>query len=204
MKSTAADSMTMIYEITGTGANEPPINLFKVGKSSGILWVTKAVDREETEEYTLTVHATSNNRDYTEKPVQLVIKVLDQNDNKPRCTQNPYTGEVLERAKPNTPVMQVTAEDLDDPTSSNSIVRYKLLKQEPNSGVFHIDQTTGVISLALMGILDRETDAVYNLAVEAADMDGHGLSSTCMVAIKITDSNDHRPLFSQEYVTSFF
>ncbi|NP_001352785.1 uncharacterized protein LOC793186 precursor [Danio rerio] len=199
MKSTAADSMTMIYEITGTGANEPPINLFKVGKSSGILWVTKAVDREETEEYTLTVHATSNNRDYTEKPVQLVIKVLDQNDNKPRCTQNPYTGEVLERAKPNTPVMQVTAEDLDDPTSSNSIVRYKLLKQEPNSGVFHIDQTTGVISLALMGILDRETDAVYNLAVEAADMDGHGLSSTCMVAIKITDSNDHRPLFSQEY-----
>lgn len=53
MKSTAPDSMIMIYEITGAGANEPPINLFKVDKYSGMLWVTKAVDREETEEYTV-------------------------------------------------------------------------------------------------------------------------------------------------------
>lgn len=50
----------------------------------------------------------------------------------------------------------MSAEDLDDPKTFNAIVRYKLVRQEPNDGVFHIDPTNGVISLASMGILDRE------------------------------------------------
>ncbi len=44
---------------------------------------------------------------------------------------------------------------------------------------------------------------MYKLAVEAADMDGHGLSSTCVVIIKITDSNDHAPKFSHGKVSAF-
>lgn len=51
MKSTVADSMKMIYKITGAGADQPPEGLFKVDKYSGMLWVTKYLDREETEEY---------------------------------------------------------------------------------------------------------------------------------------------------------
>ncbi|KAK7160515.1 hypothetical protein R3I93_008226 [Phoxinus phoxinus] len=197
MKSTAADSMKMIYKITGAGADQPPEGLFKVDKYSGMFWVTKNLDREETEEYVLTTHASAEDQDYTETPVQLTIKVLDQNDHKPFCSQNPFMGEVLERAKQNVPLIQVTAEDLDDPKTLNAIVRYKLVRQDPNVGAFRIDPTNGVISLASMGILDRENHTVYTLDVEAADMDGHGLSSTCMVTIIITDSNDHAPKFSK-------
>lgn len=51
MKSTAADSIKMIYKITGAGADQPPKGLFTVEKISGLLWVTKSLDREETEEY---------------------------------------------------------------------------------------------------------------------------------------------------------
>lgn len=54
------------------------------------------------------------------------------------------------------PVIQVTAKDIDDPETGNAIVRYKLVSQKPNGGVFHIDPASGVISLATMGILDRE------------------------------------------------
>lgn len=54
------------------------------------------------------------------------------------------------------PIIQVTAEDLDDPKTLNAIVRYKLERQDPNVGAFRIDPTNGVISLASMGILDRE------------------------------------------------
>lgn len=53
-------------------------------------------------------------------------------------------------------IIQVTAEDLDDPETFNAMVRYKLVRQEPNGGVFHIDPTSGVISLASVGVLDRE------------------------------------------------
>ncbi|XP_077050186.1 B-cadherin [Siphateles boraxobius] len=202
MKSTAADSMKMIYKITGAGADQPPEGLFKVDKYSGMLWVTKYLDREETKEYVLTTHASAEDQDYTETPVQLTIKVLDQNDHKPFCTQNPFMGEVLERAKLNVPLIQVTAEDLDDPRTLNAIVRYKLVTQDPSIGAFRIDPTNGVISLASMGILDRENHTVYTLDVEAADMDGHGLSSTCMVTIIITDSNDHAPKFSKRTYAS--
>uniref|UniRef100_A0A8C1G016 Cadherin-1 n=1 Tax=Cyprinus carpio TaxID=7962 RepID=A0A8C1G016_CYPCA len=195
MKSTAADSIKMIYKITGAGADQPPKGLFTVEKISGLLWVTKSLDREETEEYILTTHASAWDQSYIEIPVKLTIKIIDQNDNKPLCTQDPFMGEIPERAKLNEPIIQVTAKDIDDPETANGIVRYKLVR--PNSGVFHIDPASGVISLATMGILDRENQTVYELAVEAADMDGHGLSSTCMVIIKITDSNDHAPRFSQ-------
>uniref|UniRef100_A0A673G8I1 Cadherin-1 n=1 Tax=Sinocyclocheilus rhinocerous TaxID=307959 RepID=A0A673G8I1_9TELE len=199
MKSTAAASINaaLIYKITGPGADQPPKGLFRVDKYSGMLWVTKGLDREETEEYTITIHASAEDQSYTETPVKLTIKVIDQNDNKPLCTQNPFMGEVLERAKQYVPVIQVTAKDIDDPETANGVVRYKLVRQEPIGGVFRIDPASGVISLATRGVLDRETQTVYKLAVEAADMDGHGLSSTCVVIINITDSNDHAPKFSQ-------
>ncbi|XP_043120152.1 B-cadherin-like [Puntigrus tetrazona] len=197
MKSTAADSKTMIYRITGAGADQPPIGLFTVDKRTGWLWVTKSLDREETALYVLTTHASAKDQSYNETSVRLTIKVIDQNDNKPLCTQDPFMGQVPERAKQNATVIKVTAKDIDDPETANGIVRYKLVKTQPNGGLFHIDPDSGVISLAAIGVLDRENQAVYSLAVEAADMDGHGLSSTCMVIIRITDSNDHAPKFSQ-------
>ncbi|XP_051952764.1 B-cadherin-like [Xyrauchen texanus] len=202
MKSTAAKSMKMIYKITGAGADLPPRGLFIVNKYSGMLSVTKELDREETQQYVLTTHASAEGQDYIETPINIIIKVIDQNDNRPVCTQNPFTGNVLERAKQNVPVTQVTADDLDDPETENSIIRYKLVRQEPIGGVFHIDPVSGVISLASFGTLDRETNPVHTLAVKAADMDGQGLSSTCTVVIHVTDSNDHAPSFSQKTYAS--
>lgn len=52
--------------------------------------------------------------------------------------------------------MQVSAKDLDDPNTFNGIVRYKLVGQEPRGDAFRIDPVTGNISLASVGILDRE------------------------------------------------
>uniref|UniRef100_A0A673N6L6 Cadherin-1 n=1 Tax=Sinocyclocheilus rhinocerous TaxID=307959 RepID=A0A673N6L6_9TELE len=146
----------MIYKITGAGAGQPPKGLFTVDKYTGKLWVTKSLDREETEEYILTTHASAQDQSFIETPVKLTIKVIDQNDNKPLCTQDHFMGEVPERAKQNEPIIQVMAKYTDDPETANGIVRYKLVRQEPNRGVFHIDPASGVIGLATMGILDRE------------------------------------------------
>ncbi|KAI7802358.1 B-cadherin-like [Triplophysa rosa] len=197
MKSTAADLMKMVYYVTGPGADQPPVGLFKVHRHSGMLSVTDKLDREETKEYILTIHGSAESENYIEKPAEIIINIIDQNDNAPVCTHNPFRGEVPERSKPNVFVVQVSAKDLDDPNTFNGIVRYKLVGQEPSGDAFHIDPVTGNISLASFGILDRETYPLYKLHVEAADLEGRGFSSTCMVIIKVTDSNDHAPRFSQ-------
>lgn len=54
------------------------------------------------------------------------------------------------------------AKDIDDLETANGIVRYKLVRQEPTGGVFRIDPASGVITLATIGILDRE---VINLCL---------------------------------------
>lgn len=53
-------------------------------------------------------------------------------------------------------VVQVLAMDQDDPNTYNSVVRYKLVGQEPSGDAFHIDPVTGNISVASVGVLDRE------------------------------------------------
>ncbi len=47
----------------------------------------------------LTTHASTQDQSFIETPVKLTIKVIDQNDNKPLCIQDPFMGEVPERAK---------------------------------------------------------------------------------------------------------
>lgn len=47
----------------------------------------------------LTTHASAWDQSYIEIPVKLTIKIIDQNDNKPLCTQDPFMGEIPERAK---------------------------------------------------------------------------------------------------------
>lgn len=61
MKSTAADLMKMVYYVTGPGADQAPVGLFKVHRYSGMLSVTDKLDREETKEYIVSHLSCSQN-----------------------------------------------------------------------------------------------------------------------------------------------
>ncbi|KAM5263723.1 cadherin-1 isoform 2-T2 [Ctenodactylus gundi] len=198
IKSNRDKETKVFYSITGQGADAPPVGVFTVEKETGWLLVTTPLDREKIANYTLFSHAVSSNGDAVEDPMEILITVTDQNDNKPVFIQEVFEGSVLESALPGTPVMQISATDADDPNTYNADVYYSILSQEPplpHEHMFTINRVTGIISVFTTG-LDREHVPTYTLVVQAADLRGEGLSTTGKAVITVTDVNDNPPIFN--------
>ncbi|KAM5138145.1 EP-cadherin-like [Mantella aurantiaca] len=190
-------NVKIFYSITGQGADTPPVGVFIIEKETGTLLVTGPLDRETYASYNLQSHAVSESGQQVEEPMDILIDVIDQNDNRPKFTEEIFRGFVREGVQPGTPVMNVTATDDDDPSTANAILGYSILKQTPEDpmpGLFTINSVSGLISVIVAG-LDREKVQEYTLIVQAADMEGNGLTTTATAVIQITDSNDNAPVF---------
>ncbi|XP_036040554.1 cadherin-4 isoform X2 [Onychomys torridus] len=193
------------YSITGVGADQPPMEVFSIDSMSGRMYVTRPMDREERASYHLRAHAVDMNGNKVENPIDLYIYVIDMNDNRPEFINQVYNGSVDEGSKPGTYVMTVTANDADDSTTANGMVRYRIVTQTPQSpsqNMFTINSETGDIVTVAAG-LDREKVQQYTVIVQATDMEGnlnYGLSNTATAIITVTDVNDNPP----EFTTSTF
>ncbi|NWZ34845.1 CADH1 protein, partial [Brachypodius atriceps] len=133
-----------------------------------------------------------------EDPMEIIITVTDQNDNRPVFTQQVFVGYIEENAKPGTSVMTVNATDADDAVNvNNGIIGYSILSEEPKGAqqMFTINAEKGIISVIGTG-LDRETTPNYTLIIQAADQEGTGLTNTATAIIKVTDANDNPPIFN--------
>ncbi|KAK9972669.1 hypothetical protein ABG768_025958 [Culter alburnus] len=199
IKSDSFSGVQMAYSITGEGADLDPKGTFTVERLSGYLFVTRPLDRERKASYRIIVHATGVDVNVAEKPMEIIVNVMDQNDNNPVFTQNPFNGNVPEAAIIGHEFMTVTATDADDPDTDNAVIRYSLIKQDPespNPNIFKINSVTGGIRVNSLG-LDKEKWSKYTLTVVAADLEGRGYSTTGTAVITVTDSNDNAPQFDQ-------
>uniref|UniRef100_A0A671LDZ4 Cadherin-1 n=1 Tax=Sinocyclocheilus anshuiensis TaxID=1608454 RepID=A0A671LDZ4_9TELE len=201
IKSDFAKETQMVYSITGEGADQDPKGIFTVERLSGNLFVTQPLDREKKASYRLIAHAVARDVDNVkESPMEILINVIDQNDNKPVFTQNPFNGLVHEAAgKGRCMFMTVTATDADDPETYNGIVNYAIVSQEPplpKPNMFDINILSGTIRVREAD-MDREQWPRYTLLIVATDMEGKGSSTTGTAVITITDSNDNPPQFEQ-------
>ncbi|NXW42333.1 CADH4 protein, partial [Nyctiprogne leucopyga] len=193
------------YSITGVGADQPPMEVFSIDPVSGRMYVTRPMDREERASYHLRAHAVDMNGNKVENPIDLYIYVIDMNDNRPEFINQVYNGSVDEGSKPGTYVMTVTANDADDSTTANGMVRYRIVTQTPQSpsqNMFTINSETGDIVTVAAG-LDREKVQQYIVIVQATDMEGnlnYGLSNTATAIITVTDVNDNPPEFTTSTV----
>ncbi|XP_042653562.1 cadherin-1 [Tyto alba] len=198
IKSNKDKETKVFYSITGQGADSPPVGVFTIERETGWLEVTKPLDREEIDRYFLFSHAVSASGQPVEDPMEIIITVTDQNDNRPVFTKQVFIGYIEENAKPGTSVMTVNATDLDDGINvNNGIISYSILSEEPKSvqQMFTIDPEKGVISVIGTG-LDRETTPNYTLIIQAADQEGNGLTNTATAIVEVTDANDNPPVFN--------
>jgi len=204
IKTSHAKEVMVTYSITGVGADVEPRDLFKIESRSGQLFITKPLDREDKATYTILAHAVIEGGGKAEEPMELNIIVIDQNDNKPVFKQNPFLGSVAEASKPGTEFMDIVATDADEPGNANSDIRYTITSQDPllpSAGMFSINPVTGKLMVNSAG-LDKEKFPKYTLGIQAADMEGNGLTAFSKAIITVTDSNDHAPQFEQLQYTA--
>uniref|UniRef100_A0ACB8FG98 Bahd acyltransferase n=1 Tax=Sphaerodactylus townsendi TaxID=933632 RepID=A0ACB8FG98_9SAUR len=130
--------------------------------------------------------------------VDVDIKILDINDNKPVFDTASYEAIIMEGMPIGTKLLQVKAADAD--WGANGQVTYSLLAESETyklTETFTIDSNSGWIST--LKDLDHERDPTFTFAVVAADLgDTLSLSSTTLISVTVTDINDNAPMFEQE------
>ncbi|XP_078366665.1 protocadherin Fat 4-like [Oculina patagonica] len=166
---------------------------FAVNASTGVLYTTQPLDREEQAQYQLSVKATDGGGDAAKSTsVSIEVNVEDENDNPPQFTESVYQVAISENATVASSIIRVIANDPDH--GGNADLVFTLMGGD---GVFAINKTSGVISI--MSKVDRETKPNgYSLTVTARD---HGYpvsqSSTALVNITVSDVNDNAPRFDK-------
>nr|XP_031536535.1 cadherin-16 isoform X4 [Vicugna pacos] len=171
--------------------------------AEGKLYVTGELDREAQAEYLLQVWAqNSRGENYTE-PLELHVVVMDENDNAPVCPPRGPPISIPELSPPGTEVARLSVEDLDAPGSLNSHVVYLLLSPEPEEGAegraFELNSTSGSVTLGPAPLQAGQNVLIQVLAIDRGGAED-GLSSTCEIAVTVTDINDHAPEFTTSQI----
>uniref|UniRef100_A0A3B5L9E8 Uncharacterized protein n=1 Tax=Xiphophorus couchianus TaxID=32473 RepID=A0A3B5L9E8_9TELE len=183
-----ADNGIVKYSILG-GTDH-----FAINEITGVVSVTKPLDRERYPFYVLKIAA----RDQAVSEPQLVstvplkITLEDVNDNPPKFVPPNYRVKVREDLPIGTVIMWLEAHDPD--VGASSQVRYSLT--DNGDGHFEVDKLSG--ALRIVQNLDYETKQMYNLTAKAKDKGKPiSLSSTCFIEVEVVDVNEnlYRPFF---------
>uniref|UniRef100_A0A8C4RBC8 Cadherin domain-containing protein n=2 Tax=Eptatretus burgeri TaxID=7764 RepID=A0A8C4RBC8_EPTBU len=188
-------SQALRYSLTGPGADLPPVGLFTLDSITGRLRMTRALDREQQQEYRLKAHAHQSDGQEVDFPCNISIFVQDVNDEFPEFVPRFPMGKIREDALPGAFVMQLTATDRDDPETPNALVQFKMTS---HSEQFSLNKETGVITVKMTNFERMKRDR-YNLIVQAVDCNGaaFGLSTETMVSIFVLRANECLPQFNQ-------
>uniref|UniRef100_H2YNK6 Cadherin domain-containing protein n=1 Tax=Ciona savignyi TaxID=51511 RepID=H2YNK6_CIOSA len=157
---------------------------FVVDPSTGIISVSRGLDREMHGRFTLHVVA-SDHEGGVIGATHVVIVVLDDvNDNQPMFDQPVYDFYVHSSGGH---CGVVHASDRD--SGANGEVVYTV-----ESTLFHIDPHSGMLTASLF--LDFETKTSYQLWVEARDSGTPPVSAFTNLTINVVDANDNPPRFN--------
>ncbi|XP_049331027.1 protocadherin beta-15-like [Astyanax mexicanus] len=153
------------------------------------LVLDKELDRELEKEVSLILTAVDGGTPPNSGTVTIHVTVLDANDNAPVFSESVYEVNLSENSPIDTLVASVSATDADE--GPNGEVTYEFSRVSDTARkFFSLDKTSGEIRL--IGQVDFEEDAIYEMQIEAKD--GYGLSSFSKVIVNILDVNDNNPM----------
>ncbi|XP_029970157.1 protocadherin alpha-8-like [Salarias fasciatus] len=171
--------------------------LFNVNQDSGNLYVLQKIDREEL--------CQGNGacimelKIIAENPLEIhyvVVEINDVNDHTPTFPEKEQRFEIGEQTMPGRRFQLHSARDPD--TGINSIRTYTLTSNEHFDIDIRQSDEDKIPFLVLKKSLDREKRSRHTLIVTAIDGGKPPKSGTLNVSIIVLDSNDNRPIFSQE------
>nr|XP_023405713.1 protocadherin gamma-A4 isoform X11 [Loxodonta africana] len=177
--------------------------LFALNTRSGSLVTAGRIDREELCDRSL--KCVANLEILLEDKVKIFgveVEIIDVNDNSPSFETEEREIKVAESEIPGTRFPLPEAFDPD--VGVNSLQGYQL---NANSH-FSLDVQSGADGikypeLVLERALDREEEAVHHLVLTASDGGNPVRSGTARIHVKLIDTNDNAPIFSQsEYHVS--
>lgn len=166
---------------------------FSINPLTGIVYVSRHLDRETQSRAVLTVMAKNYGgiRGNDTDEAQLIISIQDGND-PPEFLKSLYNSRISEAATIGSKVLTVKAVDKDVRTQNNQF-SYTIISGNINQ-TFKIDPQTGEIETARQ--LDREELPLYNLIVGAIDTGLPPQTGTATVKIELQDVNDNAPTFA--------
>ncbi|KAL7065334.1 hypothetical protein AAHC03_04680 [Spirometra sp. Aus1] len=155
------------------------------------LVLAKKLDRELRDFYSFTIVATDMGVKPFSSSIDVIVKVLDENDNSPLFSQSDYEVTVSEGTIPYTRIFKVHATDAD--IGQNAAIEYKIspLTEPKSVRMVKLDTHSGWLSTEWK--LDFETQKSLLVIVEAHDLGQPPRHSTCQVRIRILDENDNAP-----------
>lgn len=168
----------------------------------GVIIINKALDYESKKDYEFRVEVKNTYLDarfilgLQFKDYAMVKVTIEDVDEPPVFTRNPYIIEVHEDTAAGSFVGVVLAKD---PDSDNEPVKYSIDRHTDLERLFNIDSVNGTITT--LKALDREMSKWHNISVVATEINNPRQTTRVPVFIKVLDVNDNAPEFAMFYET---
>ncbi|XP_045857041.1 protocadherin beta-11-like [Meles meles] len=174
-------------------ASEDIRKTFEINQKSGEVILTASMDFETTESYSIIIQATDGGGLFGKSTVR--IQVMDVNDNAPEIAVSSITSPVPENL-PEAVVMVFSIRDRDSGDNG------KMICSIPEDLPFILKSSVeNYYTLETEGMLDRESQAEYNITITVTDLGTPRLKTQLNLTVTVSDVNDNAPAFSQATYT---
>ncbi|KAK4814860.1 hypothetical protein QYF61_027833 [Mycteria americana] len=181
----------------GVHTSDSVRRLFALDPRSGEVWVSGALDFEESAFYEIYMRAHDGGVPEMEGHCVLQVEVEDANDNPPEVLLTFLLNPILEDTPPETVVGLFNVRDRD--SGANGDLSLDISPNVP----FAIRSLQNHFSLVTQESLDRESTSQYVVELVAQDGGSPTLTTTLTLLLNISDVNDNPPRFLQPSYDAF-